>query len=267
MNQDQFDVKTPEFVSLQFQLAGLGSRAAAFIIDQVILMIANIVIILIPLLIIMFQPKTMFGTDMDTVVIAIIIILMFVINWGYFFAFEYFMGGRTPGKKMMGIRVIQENGHSITLLSSFIRNLLRIIDSLPAYYLLGIAMIFFHSKHKRVGDLVAGTIVVHERKAKKQKKLTALEKEIGQRGLSKNDLVIDEWALKSIDTKDWNLVNTYTNRLLQLPLHEKTKLTKQVAEIIFPKVGLELEGKTEREIENTLLVIYLILKDEWEYEL
>lgn len=267
MNQDQFDVKTPEFVSLQFQLAGLGSRAAAFIIDQLILMVANIIILIIPLMIFIYRPTMWYFGEYSDVKVAIIVIVLFVINWGYFFAFEYFMGGRTFGKKMMGIRVIQENGHSITLLSSFIRNLLRIIDSLPTYYLLGILMVFFHSKHKRVGDLVAGTIVVHERKAKKQKKLSALEKEIAQRGLSTNNLVIDEWGLKSFDAKDWKLINTYANRFPELPLHEKTPLTKQVAEIIFPKVGLELEGKTEREVEDTLLVIYLILKEEWEYEL
>ncbi|GAE29698.1 RDD family protein [Halalkalibacter hemicellulosilyticus] len=182
MNQEQVQVKTPEYVSLQFQSAGLGSRASAFIIDQAIIMIANITILIGAIYLMDFMGLFM-GTSW--VPIAIVTILAFLINWGYFFFLEYFTGGRTLGKKMLGIRVMQENGHSITLLSSFIRNLLRIVDQLPAGYLLGILMIFFHSKHKRLGDLAAGTLVVHERRVRKRKKKTAIEKEIERRGITR----------------------------------------------------------------------------------
>ncbi|MBS4217577.1 RDD family protein [Bacillus sp. FJAT-49711] len=264
MNEDRISIKTPEYVSLQFQVAGLGSRTAAYIIDQLILMAFNIAIVVIFLIITYGQPDILIFLDLHSYLIAIIIIGIFFINWGYFFAFEYFSGGRTPGKRAMGIRVIQENGHSITLLSSFIRNLLRIIDSLPTGYFLGIIMIFFHSKHKRIGDLVAGSIVVHERKTNRKNKLSAIEKEIQTRGLSKNDLIIDEWSLKSIKMKDWKLIQTYCNRFLQLPKNDRDELTKQIAAILFPKLGIEQE---DEELENKLLIVYLILKDEWEFEL
>ncbi|QED47790.1 RDD family protein [Cytobacillus dafuensis] len=265
-NHDEVGIKTPEYVSLQFQLAGLGSRSAAFIIDQLILMIVNILIIVLLFFILIGQQDFMLWASMNSVSFAIAIILLFILNWGYFFAFEYFSGGRTIGKKVIGIRVIQENGHSITLLSSFIRNFLRIIDSLPVYYFLGLIMIFFHSKHKRIGDLVAGTIVVHERKTKKNK-LTAIEKEIEKRGLTKDDVDIDEWALKSFDTKEWNLIKTYTNRFMQLPYDERNQLTIKVAEIMLPKTGIVMSGKNYQNLEDILLVLYLKLKDEWEYEL
>lgn len=267
MNQDHVGIKTPEYVSLQFQLAGLGSRTAAFFIDQFILIIVNILILLGLMFIFTGSPSMLFFVEVESVTFAITILVLFLINWGYFFAFEYFSGGRTIGKNIIGIRVIQENGHSITILSSFIRNFLRIIDALPANYFLGILMIFFHSKHKRIGDLVAGTIVVHEKKAKKKKKLTAVEKEIEKRGLSKDDLTLDEWALKPLGTKDWNLINTYSNRFLQLPNDERYQLTKQVADILLLKIGLDMKGKNDHELENILLVLYLILKDEWEFEL
>ncbi|MBS4199244.1 RDD family protein [Bacillus sp. FJAT-49732] len=264
MNEDRIDIKTPEYVSLQFQVAGLGSRTAAFIIDQLILMAFNIAVIVIFIVIANGQPDLLFFLDMNSYLLAIGIIAIFLINWGYFFVFEYFSGGRTIGKRLMGIRVIQENGHSITLLSSFIRNLLRIIDSLPTSYFLGIMMIFFHSKHKRIGDLVAGTIVIHERKTKRKRKLSPIEKEIQTRGLSINDLMIEEWSLKSMNMKDWKLVQTYSNRFLQLPQKEREAMTKQIAEILFPKLGLDLD---DGDLENKLLIIYLILKEEWEYEL
>ncbi|MGG3467047.1 RDD family protein [Neobacillus pocheonensis] len=268
MNQEQMDIKTPEYVSLQFKLAGLGSRAAAFLIDQLLLWAVNVILVIV--LIIILNNETFFPIFFaeNTIPIAITIIAIFILNWGYFFAFEFFSGGKTIGKKLLGIRVIQENGHSITLLSSFIRNLMRIIDSLPTAYLLGIIMVFFHPKHKRLGDLVAGTIVVHERKAKrKKKKLSPVEKEIENRGLSKDVLPIDDWALKSFALKDWKLLSTYVNRFTQLPLVEKNLLTKQIAEILLPKTGLEAEGKNESDLENILLVLYLNLKDEWEFEI
>jgi uncharacterized RDD family membrane protein YckC len=268
MYQDHTDIKTPEYVSIQFQLAGLGSRAAAFILDQLILYAVDIILIIIFLLV--TKGITTWGTfhNSETLPLAITIILFFVINWGYFFAFEFFAGGKTIGKKILGIRVIQENGHSLTLLSSFIRNLLRIIDALPVSYLLGFIMMFFHPKHKRIGDLVAGTIVVHERKAqKKKKKLSSVEKEIERRGLSKDGLTIDAWTIKSLELKDWKLISTYSSRLTQLPATERIELTNQIAEILFPKIGLDVYSKSQEELENTLLILYLLLKDEWEFEM
>ncbi|PLS09531.1 RDD family protein [Neobacillus cucumis] len=266
MKEDYLDIKTPEYVAIQFQIAGLGSRAAAFIIDQALLMLVNILsIVVLYFVMVGMEPLPVFLSH-SSFPVAIVIIGLFIINWGYFFFFEFFSGGRTLGKKIVGIRVIQENGHSITLLASFIRNLIRLIDSLPTAYFLGIIMIFFHPKHKRLGDLVAGTIVVHERKAKK-KKLTPIEKEINLRGLSQNNLLLDEWTLKSFTSKDWKLVSTYANRFTQLPLKERNQLTKQIADILLPKTGLDSAGKTERELEDMILIIYLILKDEWEFEL
>ncbi|WP_144548124.1 RDD family protein [Bacillus sp. X1(2014)] len=267
MNEDHLDIKTPEFVSIQFQIAGLGSRSAAFIIDQLLLTAFNILSLIVLFFVLDGLSKMEFIFIGNSLPIAITIIALFIVNGGYFFAYEFFSGGRTLGKKLMGIRVIQENGHSITLLSSFIRNLIRIIDSLPTAYFLGIIMIFFHSKHKRLGDLVAGTIVVHERKAKPKKKLSPLENELDNRGLSRDDLILDEWTLKSLGMKDWKLVKTYAGRFLQIPLDERNQLTEQIAVILFPKIGLDPSGKTTEELENNLLVLYLVLLDDWEFEL
>ncbi|MDL4840703.1 RDD family protein [Aquibacillus sp. LR5S19] len=264
MNQEQVNIKTPEYVSLQFQSAGLGSRSAAFIIDQLLLLITNILIVLTFIFVVDAPIAYVTGVSLP---LAITIILIFVTRGGYFFILEYFFGGRTVGKRLLGIRVIQENGHSITLLSSFIRNLIRLIDSLPVAYFVGIVMIFFHSKHKRLGDLVAGTIVVHERSIKKKSKVTAIEKEIEKRNLSKNNLIINESSLKSFDMKDWKLLKTYSNRLMQLPVAERNQMTRKVAGILFPKLGIDYSKFNSHQLENSLLILYLTLKDEWEFEL
>lgn len=267
MNQEQMELKTPEYVSLTFQLAGLGSRAAAFLIDQVILIVINILILIATYFAIRGMSNLAFFRYDNLLPLAITIIALFVINGGYFLAFEFFSGGRTIGKKLIGIRVLQENGHSITLLSSFIRNLLRIVDALPVSYLLGIILIFFHPRHKRLGDLAAGTIVVHEGKAKRKNKLSPIGKEIQLRGLSKDDLTIEDWTIKSFNVKDWQLIRTYASRLLTLSSKEKRDLTKQISGILLPKAGIDAAGKNEPELENILLVLYLNLKDEWEFEM
>ncbi|MDQ0224514.1 RDD family protein [Metabacillus niabensis] len=269
MQQEQINIKTPEFVSLQFQTAGLGSRAAAFLIDYIILSLVNIIIIvgLVFSLLGTSSLDTVIFEETFTFQIAIALILLFLLNSSYFVVLEYFSGGKTLGKRIVGIRVIQDNGHSLTLLSSIIRNLLRFIDSLPMYYLVGICMVFFHAKNKRIGDLVAGTVVVHERRRKKAKRLTNVEKEINRRGITKEDLVIEDWLFRSLGTKEWNLVKTYCHRFVQLPSTQRNELTNEVSKIIFPKIDISLEGKQIHELENTLFILYLKLKEEWEIEL
>ncbi|GGM30284.1 transporter [Paraliobacillus quinghaiensis] len=266
--EEQVDIKTPEYVSLQFSVAGLGSRAAALIIDQVVLFVLNALLVLGLFFLVESDLNYMFLATNFEMLLAITIILVFVLNGGYFLVLEFFWGGRTIGKRALGLRTIQDNGHRITLLSSFIRNLLRLIDSLPAGYLVGMLMIFFHPKHKRLGDLAAGTLVVHEKITQhKRKKKTSIEKIISARGLTKDDLIFDSWQLKALDQKGWQLLRTFCQRYEQLPLHEKHQLTNSVATILLPKVGLTFDKHRVTEMENTLFVLYLHVKDEWEYDL
>ncbi|MFC0526047.1 RDD family protein [Pontibacillus salicampi] len=261
---EQVNIKTPEHVSLQYKLAGLGSRATAQIVDTLLIAILYAGM---SLLVSWTDNENMapLSETLAMVVMGIVIVLVFLIYWGYFFLFELFMGGQTPGKKLMGVRVIHDNGQSATALSLLIRNLLRIVDMLPAYYFVGMVMIFFHKQHKRLGDIVGGTLVVHERKKqKKKKKLTPLEKEIEQKGISTSDLAVDHWTLKQLTSKDWNLIQTYAARLPELKGVERKELTKEVASILLPKLGVEPEQQAEAALENQLLALYLHMKDEWD---
>src|SRR5699024_12815380 len=158
MPQDQIQIKTPEFVSLQFRLSGLGSRATAMIIDQVLLTVVNIVLVFA--LVFILESDFIFSVGgYPGWIIAVWVLVLFIINVGYFFFSEYFFNGKTIGKNIIGIRVIQENGHSITLLSALIRNLLRVMDMLRTGYLVGMILVFLNHKHIRLADIAAGTIV------------------------------------------------------------------------------------------------------------
>jgi hypothetical protein len=95
-------------------------------------------------------------------VVAVIVLIPFLLQWGYFTLFEGLSHGQTPGKRVAKIRVIQQSGRAITIFESLSRNLVRVIDFLPTFYVVGTISIFVTKRNQRLGDLVAGTLVVHE---------------------------------------------------------------------------------------------------------
>ena len=106
-----------------------------------------------------------YSTVFAVVGIALVVLLVFAIGWGYFIFFELIWNGQTPGKRAVGIRVLTVRGEPVTLVHSLVRNLLRLIDALPSAYMVGIISILVTSRSQRLGDLAAGTIVVRERSA------------------------------------------------------------------------------------------------------
>jgi uncharacterized RDD family membrane protein YckC len=149
-------VVTPENLELTFELAGLTSRFLAWLVDT-LFMIAIIIGAYIVLAIIGFVSRYLFATLM--------MVIVFCVQQGYFIFFELKTGGTTPGKRIMKIRVIQDAGIRIGFYHSFLRNILRIMDSTPLMilHILGAGVAFFHPLNRRLGDAVAGTVVVRER--------------------------------------------------------------------------------------------------------
>jgi uncharacterized RDD family membrane protein YckC len=155
---------TPENIEVTYELAGIGSRFLAAFIDQIL----QLAIILIVLLIghfasNLFSITSIFGGNAPKWVDAILILMTFAIIFGYHTAFELMGAGRTPGKKVAGLRVVRDGGYPIDPYASIIRNLVRIVDLLPPIYGIGLASVFFSSDYKRLGDYAAGTIVIKER--------------------------------------------------------------------------------------------------------
>ena len=105
--------------------------------------------------------------EMPKWTLAILIIVLFLIFAGYFIVFEWLWNGQTPGKRLLKLRVIREDGRPLTLWEAIARNLLRICDAVPGFilpvYSIGLIVIFLSSRDQRVGDIFAGTVVVRER--------------------------------------------------------------------------------------------------------
>jgi len=151
--RQHLEIETPELVVLDYEIAGLGSRALAAILDS---------FILIGWTAALFWLLAFLGSG-DGAVMAVGVIVYFASLWGYFAFFEGLRGGQTPGKRRVGIRVVRDTGHPVTLGAAAIRNLLRVADFLPPPYLLGALAVALHPRGKRLGDLVAGTVVVRDR--------------------------------------------------------------------------------------------------------
>lgn len=162
----QVDVETPEQVVLSYTLAGIGARAAAKIIDSLI-----VTFILVAFIVsLSLLPK--FGTpgpnpspeQSSTWAVAIFILVVFAFEWGYYVLFEALWDGQTPGKRLLHIRVVQDGGYSVSFGASAIRNIARIIDGQPGYvYGVGVVAAALNKSGKRLGDMMAGTFVVQER--------------------------------------------------------------------------------------------------------
>ena len=155
--EDRISVATPEGVTLEVTLAGAGSRLAAGVIDQLLRL--SVVIALFILLEVLRD-----GGDLAGVGVAALIVVVFLVQFGYDVLFETLASGRTPGKRWTGLRVVKMGGAPIGFVTSALRNLLRIVDALPGFYLVGIISVLFTKNNQRLGDLAAGTVVVRERR-------------------------------------------------------------------------------------------------------
>ena len=155
--RQHLEVETPEHVVLDLEIAGIGSRALAAVVDMMILVGAGMAtLIALGLL-------GGFGLTLGSWGVALLVLGGFAAWTGYFIFFEGFRGGQTPGKRMVGIRVLMDTGHAVTPGAAAVRNLLRLADFMPPPYLAGLLLVAFHPRAKRLGDLVAGTVVARDR--------------------------------------------------------------------------------------------------------
>jgi uncharacterized RDD family membrane protein YckC len=158
--EDRISVATPEGVDLEVTLAGVGSRFVAGVIDQ--LLRWAVLLALVALLAVL--EATTGGDGFSGAGVVVLIVAIFLVQFGYDVVFETRAAGRTPGKRWTGLRVVKIGGAPVGFVTSALRNILRIVDSLPGFYLVGMVSVLLTRNNQRLGDLAAGTIVVRERR-------------------------------------------------------------------------------------------------------
>ena len=161
------EIETPEHIVFRHRVAGPARRLAAHLLDLIICYGAVVAIALV----IIFATAGGGGAKSDDpddmgsglkAGLGLVLVVLFIAQWGYFFAFEAW-SGRTPGKRALGLRVLTVQGRPIGVSAAALRNLVRAADALPVGYLLGVLVMTMSDRFQRLGDLVAGTLVVVER--------------------------------------------------------------------------------------------------------
>lgn len=253
LNSDQLNIETPELVAIEMPLAGIGSRFIALLIDTLIWLAGLIVL---GVLLWAFRPALQAFNNLSYQwTVALFTLIIFLLNWGYFTLFEAFSNGRTPGKRVARIRVIQRSGRPIGIFESMARNFVRYIDQIPFFYAVGVIAVFTTRLHQRLGDLAAGTLVVRDREQE-----TPLWGETAARTFTApafpQGTVIPEphvavslpaSSVGKLASSDLEVLEGFFARRLDLPLAAREALAQRIAAAIQAKSGLEPPSGTSVE--------------------
>jgi uncharacterized RDD family membrane protein YckC len=213
---DRMAIATPEGVEVELTLAGIGSRFIAGAIDFAIQAVVGGSLALI------LQPAGSTG-------VAILTSAWFAVVFFYDVLFEVLGGGRTPGKRATGLRVVRSGGRPITLVRSAIRNILRLIDILPALYAVGMTSIFITRHNQRIGDLAAGTHVVRVRLGDRHPPAALVETHGAGEAAT--------WDVSAVSTDDVATVRAFLDRRADLTRESRAAIGSELARRLRPLVG------------------------------
>jgi uncharacterized RDD family membrane protein YckC len=240
MLDDELVIETPERVELRYILAGVGNRFLAAAIDHLIQITALIVLILGVGII----SRWRLFASMGTWAMAATVLGVFALIWGYFTAFETLWNGQTPGKHIMRLRVVREDGRPARFFEVFIRNIIRFVIDLQPFpsYAVGVVSIIFSPRSKRIGDLVAGTVVIKERATS----IPSLEEiirisEIEQQQVLQAASAQFRFDLRRLTQTELRAVRTFLKRRYELPEPNRSALAARIAQAVSAKLGIRTE--------------------------
>ena len=248
---ERYSFDTPEQIDVSYIVAGIGSRFMAALLDTIIIGAAFLIIVipgtfgasmLIRLILSAFGRSS--GGGLEFWVLAGTGLLGFLVIVFYYILFEAFWHGQTLGKRRMGIRVIREGGYPLNFSTSLIRNLIRLIDFLPSYYMIGLVVVFIDPKSRRLGDLAAGTLVIKEHK---DVKLEMLESDLQ---LPTSAMIVPEDQprlpirdAKRLEAADRRLLREYLQRRAGLPPETAMRIAESLATAFALKLRHDLAGE------------------------
>ena len=264
---NQLNIETPELVAIELPLAGIGSRFIAILVDSLIL--GGAFILLGVLFVLVIASLASAGLNSPTWGVGILILFFFLLNWGYFALFEAFNNGRTPGKRVAKIRVIHQSGRGISFLEALGRNLVRFVDYLPGFYGVGIVVIFLNKRSQRLGDMVAGTLVVRESEIETPVWSESTSRTLTAAAMAANSsisppdssqTVSNPWggpphlrvilpasALAKLTASDLEVLEGFFQRRLDMDLTTRGVLAGRIASALCAKSGLTIPAETSVE--------------------
>jgi len=256
--EETLDIHTPENVAFGYQVAGIGSRFLATLMDTLIITLLQVAVFVSFLLILSALDRTLLSEELSPWFIALLGLFLFVFYWGYYIFFEMLWNGQSPGKRWAGIRVIRADGTPITLSESLIRNLARLVDLLPAAYGIGIIAMFIDKRSRRLGDLAAGTLVVHDRAPISIQSLSVKRSvNLKMQGMTKVSL--EGFPIERLTYDDLSLIEDFLTRRDQLTHRER--LAIQILTTLHSRLGLPPPSMSRLEAEDTLVAIMQAMQE------
>jgi len=228
---DHHTIDTPEQTRLEFAIAGIGSRFLALTVDLLIQGATGLGLIL--LVILLRLTSLINGLPLSGQwIAALLIAFTFLAHFGYFAVFEILWRGQTPGKRMMHIRVVKDSGRTLSASESILRNLMRIADQLPALYAVGMLSALLTGQNQRLGDLLAGSIVVREASLAQLRPVwdssaASSSVGVGQAQLSGEDLA---------------LIEAFLARRSELPGNVRARIASGILERLQARSQVQVDG-------------------------
>jgi len=248
--EEILDIETPENVAFGYQVAGIGSRFLATLLDTILVVLLQVVVIIVLTLMVRAFDGSTFADQLSSWIIAIFGVIAALFYWGYYVFFEMLWNGQSPGKRWVGLRVIRSDGTPITISESLIRNLARIVDFLPAAYGIGIITMFIDRQSRRLGDLAAGTLVVNDRAPITIQDL-AVKRAVHLRSWA--NVSLEGFPVERLTNNDLNLIEDFLLRRDQLTHRES--LAIQILNTLYQRFGLPLPAMDRFKAEDMLAAI------------
>lgn len=223
--RERYLLRTPENVTFDFELAQVPSRALAWVIDAFV--IAGLITAVLTIVSAL--------AAVGGYAAALAFVAAFLIQWGYGAVLEWWWGGQTLGKMALGLRALSDDGTRLTFLQAVIRNLVRVVDALPALFLLGGVSSLVERSGRRLGDLAAGTVVVRERH-------TPAPSTIVPPSERYNSFVEDHaiaLAVRRITAPEREVMVRLSLRRDRLPLPVRKALFDRLAEHLQARIGVD----------------------------
>ena len=214
--EDRITIATPEGVDLELTLAGVGSRFVSALVDLLLQTALLLGVVGLGAL--------AGGLGGGGFGLAVVFLASFLVFAGYDVGFEVLASGRTPGKRLNGLRVVRTDGSPVTFFTSAVRNALRLVDFLPSAYLVGIVSILVTRQNQRLGDVAAGTLVVRELGA---------PRELGPPSLRAQ---ATSWDVTAVTAEELTAVRSFLARRYELTSQARYQLGDELARALRPKV-------------------------------
>ena len=232
---DEVKIETPELVEVSLEIAGLGSRFVAQLIDWLVKFGILVVVICLAIICVALlggNERTVTGS---LLIQALIAGFLWTFLLGFDIYYELRHNGQTPGKRIAGIRVLRDGGAPLDFQSAMIRNLLALADFLPIFYFFGALLILITPRGQRLGDLAAGTIVVRERAARPP---TDLREEIER--LASSDIAFTPEQLAACTLSDRHVLRSFFQRYGEMDAEARDLLARRLANTFLDKLACDL---------------------------